>query len=104
MNLRPEDPVLTSSRREALIAFAIWVVACIYTITVCYRFGYNRDPATLTYALGFPDWVFWGIVVPWAVCTLLCFAMSSLVIADCDLGDEQAEECLESTSSEAEHA
>ena len=103
MNRPLEDPVLTSARREALLVFAIWLAACIYSVGVCYRFGYYRDAATLTYVLGFPDWVFWGIVVPWSVCTLLCFVLSYFVITDEDLGEEQAEEHLGNRAAEAEH-
>jgi hypothetical protein len=103
MKTRLEDPVLTSARREALLVFAIWVAACVYSISVCYRMGYGRDVATLTYVLGFPDWVFWGIVVPWTVCTALSFALSYFVITDEDLGEEQAEEQLAIGTSEADH-
>ena len=63
-----------------------------------------RDAATLTYVLGFPDWVFWGIVVPWMTCTLLSFVLSGYVITDEELGDEQAEEQLVNRPSEADHA
>ncbi len=91
---QPANPALASSRREALIAFGIWLLACVYSIGVCYRWGYGRDAATLTYVLGFPDWVFWGVVVPWTVCTGLCFVMAYGIIQDEDLGEEQAEEAL----------
>jgi hypothetical protein len=94
MNRPSEDPVLTSARREALLVFAIWLVACVYSVGFCYRFGYQRDAATLTYVLGFPDWIFWGVVVPWTVCTALCFVLSYYVITDVDLGEAQAEEDL----------
>ncbi len=99
-----EDPVVTSSRREAILSFAIWLVACIYSLTVCYRWGYNRDVATLTYIWGFPDWIFWGVVVPWTVCTVLCFVMAYFVIADGELGEDQPEESLDRPSPEADHA
>jgi hypothetical protein len=99
-----EDPVLTSSRREALITFTIWLVACIYSISVCYNYGYNRDVATLTYIFGFPDWIFYGVVLPWSVCTVLCFLMAYFVIADGELGEEQLEEQLGPGASEAKHA
>jgi len=88
------NPALSSSRREAVISFGIWLAACVYSISVCYRWGYGRDAATLTYVLGFPDWVFWGVVAPWAVCTLLCFVMAYFVIQDEDLGEAQPEESL----------
>lgn len=89
-----EDPVLVSSRREAWITVAIWAVACVWSLTVCYRHGYERDAATLTYILGFPDWIFWGVIVPWTVCTLICFVMAYGVIRDEELGEEQEEQPL----------
>lgn len=93
---RSEDPVLRSSRREAALVLLIWLAACVYTVGYCYLFGYDRDAATLTYVLGFPDWVFWGIITPWTVCTILCFVLSYFVISDEDLGEEQAEADLAS--------
>jgi hypothetical protein len=98
MTVRREDPVLTSSRREAWLVFFIWLVACVYTLSVSYWLGYGRDVATLTYVLGFPDWIFWGVVTPWTVCTLLCYVMAYHVIADDDLGEEREEESLTTNS------
>jgi hypothetical protein len=103
MTLRREDPVLTSSRREALLVLLIWLVAATYTVGVCYGWGYGRDAATLTYVLGFPDWVFWGVIVPWTVCTAICYLMAYHFIADDDLGEEQAETQLSSGDQEADH-
>jgi len=68
---RGEDPLLKSARREMLAAATVWAIALIYTVGVCTTFGYSRKPESLTYVLGFPDWVFWGIVVPWGTCTLI---------------------------------
>lgn len=108
MTVRREDPVLTSARREALLVLAIWLAACVYSVGYSYAYGYGRDAATLQYVLGFPDWVFWGVIVPWTVCTALCFLLSYFVIADKDLGEEQAEEDLAGAGGgqtrEAEHA
>jgi hypothetical protein len=95
MPQKPEDPVLISSRREAVLVLAIWLVACVSTIGICYWLGYDRDAATLRFVLGFPDWIFWGIVVPWSVCTGLCFIVPRFVIRDEDLGEEQTEESLD---------
>ena len=101
---RREDPVLTNARREAVLVIAIWVVACAYSIGVCYRFGYGRDASTLMYVLGFPDWIFWGVVVPWTACTALSLLMSYFVIRDDDLGEEQTEEQLSFRIAEADDA
>jgi hypothetical protein len=102
MSVRIEDPVLTSARREALLVLAIWLVACVYTIGVCYWLGYGRDAATLTYVLGFPNWIFWGLIVPWSVCTALCFVVPRYVITDEDLGAEQDEEALAAAAGNAQ--
>jgi hypothetical protein len=107
MALRPEDPVLTSSRREALVVLAIWATACTYTVGYCALFGYERDLASLRYVAGVPDWVFWGVFVPWSVCTVLSFWVSNFLIKDQDLGPERAETRLESeivSDKEADHA
>ena len=103
MNVSREDPVLHSARREALLVFAIWLAACVYSIAVCYRLGYGRDATALTYVLGFPDWVFWGIITPWSVCTLLSFVLSYWLIKDEDLGEEQAEEHYQRERAEEQH-
>src|SRR4029453_9179439 len=95
-----EHPILRSSLREALVVFGIWVVACAYTVSYCYAFGYNRDPGSLKFVAGLPDWVFWGILVPWTVCSLLSFWVSNSLIAEDDLGPELAE----SPDEEADHA
>lgn len=107
MNRPPEDPLLASTRREALLVLAIWLAACVTSIGICYWLGYHRDVATLTFVAGFPDWIFWGLIVPWSVCTGLCFIVPRYVIADDDLGAEQSEESfapLAGSGGEAEHA
>ena len=57
-----------SSRREAVAVMVTWLAAMVYTVGYCYLYGYNRRAESLTFVWGFPDWVFWGIVAPWAVC------------------------------------
>lgn len=85
---REEDPVLRSARREAIVVFFIWLAAFLYSIPYCLTHGYNRKIESLTFVLGFPDWVFWGIVVPWAVCLVASFVFGSLFMRDEDLGEE----------------
>uniref|UniRef100_A0A7C2K399 DUF997 family protein n=1 Tax=Schlesneria paludicola TaxID=360056 RepID=A0A7C2K399_9PLAN len=68
---RTEDPLLTGARRDAKFTTGMFVTALVYTLGVCWTYGYNRPVESLTFVLGFPDWVFWGIVVPWAACTLI---------------------------------
>lgn len=86
-----ELPLLKSARREALIAFAIWLATTIYTVGYCCWYGYGREPESLTFVLGFPDWVFWGIVVPWGLCTILASLFAFFVMTDEDLPEAQSD-------------
>jgi hypothetical protein len=85
-----EDPVVRSARREALVVLLIWLAAMVYTVGYCYVYGYDRPPETLTYILGFPDWVVWGILAPWAVCLLLSYWFGYVFVRDTALGPNPA--------------
>lgn len=80
-----ELPLLKSARREALIAFAMWFTAMVYSVGYCVQFGYGRTAESLTFVLGFPDWVFWGLVLPWGVCTVASSLFAFFVMKDEDL-------------------
>jgi hypothetical protein len=86
-----EDPVLRSSRREALVVLGVWLGALAWTVGYCVRHGYGRAADDLTFVLGFPDWVFWGIVLPWLVCTAIAIVFAFGFMRDDPLGDEVEE-------------
>ncbi|HMC67096.1 MAG TPA: DUF997 family protein [Gemmataceae bacterium] len=88
----PEDPVLRSSRREAIVVLLMWLGALAYTVTYCYLFGYNRSFESLKFVWGFPDWVFWGIIAPWSVCLVLSYLFATFFMRDEDLGEDPEEE------------
>lgn len=86
-----EDPVLRSARKEALVVLVIWLCALTYTVGYCYLHGYGRSLDDLKFVLGFPDWVFWGIVTPWGVCFFISWWFSYVFMSDGDLGEELEE-------------
>ena len=86
-----EDPVLRSARREAIVVFITWLCAMTYTVTYCYHYGYGRSLDDLKFVFGIPDWVFWGIVVPWGVCSIVAYWFSYRFMRDEDLGKELEE-------------
>lgn len=88
MNEPSEDPVLTSARREAVAAVLLFSGALLYTVTYCAWKGYHRDPESLTFILGIPDWVFWGVLVPWLACFAIAFPFALKFMKDADLGRE----------------
>jgi hypothetical protein len=80
-----EDPLVTTGRREAVVVLTLFFVAVTYTVGYCAWFGYDRTLDDLTFVLGFPDWVFWGIVVPWGICTVIGWFLSTFYMADTPL-------------------
>jgi hypothetical protein len=80
-----EDPVVRTGRREAAIALSIFALALTYTVGYCSWYGYNRSFDELRFILGFPDWVFVGILVPWVVCGLAGGWLSCCYITDSPL-------------------
>lgn len=82
-----EDPVVRGARREALAAFALWLLAMSYTVGYCYLYGYRREPADIRLIGGIPEWVLWGVVAPWSVCTLAA-GVFAWFISDADLGQQ----------------
>jgi hypothetical protein len=94
---RNNDPVLLSSFREMLVVLAVWIAAAVWSIGYCYLHGYVGSqplPATraIRFVYGFPDWIFWGVVVPWVLCALASLVISVFVMRDEDLGVDSDEE------------
>ena len=58
----PEDPLIRNARREALAVALVAVLATAYSVGYCTLFGYGRAGEPVRFVLGFPAWVFWGIV------------------------------------------
>jgi hypothetical protein len=85
-----ERPLVETARREALLCGAIFVAAITYTIGYCTTHGYTGDaPQDLKFVLGFPEWIFYGILAPWAVCTVFAAIFSFGIMTDHDLSGEE---------------
>ena len=111
-----EDPIYRHSVREARFILGLWTCCFFYTVIYCYLNGYitheampedasagpsignlvgplekfNRDPATVTYplGLGIPDWVFYGVALPWVVCIVLSFWFCLAIFVEDDLTED----------------
>lgn len=92
MSQPTDDPVLRSAKRESLVVLVTWLSAMAWTVTYSYLHGYGRAPESLTFVLGFPDWVFWGIVAPWVVCVVFSSYFGHTFVRDEDLGEELPEQ------------
>jgi hypothetical protein len=85
-----EGRLLRTARREAIVVFAIWLAAICYTVGYSYTFGYDRPEESIKYIYGVPDWVMWGVVLPWAVSTVAAVWFAMFFMTDEPLGDELA--------------
>jgi len=111
------DPLFRNSLREARLILAVWLLAGVATITICYLFGYlshepdvnssgpdlvntigslrgfDRTPESLTtpLGLGIPDWIFYGVVIPWLACILFTFWFCLRYFSEDDLGEEESQ-------------
>ncbi len=83
---RKEQRLLRNARRESLLIMAVWAAALAWTMAVSLALGYGRDPGAVTLVLGMPDWVFWGVALPWLVALLFSVWFCFFFMADDDLG------------------
>jgi hypothetical protein len=82
-NLHPiELPLVKHARREMSGALVVWAVALTYTVGVSVTMGYGRSAESLTFVLGFPDWIFWGVVVPWFTSAIVSTVYAFWVMVD----------------------
>ncbi len=111
------DPVFRSSLRECVFILLLWLACCLYTVTYCYLSGYlvheahpnatgpsigkligpleafDRHPQSLTtpFGLGVPDWVFYGVITPWAVAVVITVLFCLYFFSEEDLSPSSAE-------------
>lgn len=76
------DPVFVHARREALVVLAVWVIGLAWTVGYCLVTGYDVQTEQMKTILGIPDWVFWGVLVPWVVIVLFSIWFGLFYIAD----------------------
>src|SRR5262245_59395351 len=87
-----EQQLLRHARREGSLIMSIWALALVWSITAGYFLGYQRDAASIRLIFGMPDWIFWSVAVPWALCFLFSIWFCFWHMADDDLGQDHAGE------------
>jgi hypothetical protein len=81
------DPLFLNSRREAILILCLWALCLLWAVPFCYLNGFRQSPEEMRTILGMPDWVFWGITVPWVLASVFAIWFSMRVIVDDDLGE-----------------
>jgi len=104
----PQAPrkLFDHARREAWVVTIVWAIALVWAVGVCYVMGYEHTAESLVVSLGlaeagrrepgivlgFPDWVVWGILVPWVTISLFTVWFGMWGIADDELQEDAAEQ------------
>jgi len=88
--MSPPSSVLHNARKEARFVWILWGACCLYTVGYAGLFGY-RQVTPIRFVAGLPEWVFWGIVAPWTVATLVTAWYALAGMKDEDLGPERSE-------------
>ena len=86
------DPVFLNTRREAWLILLAWAVCLIWTVGYSAVAGYGVAAEEVSFILGMPSWVFWGVLTPWIAATLFSVWFSLAYIADDDLGAAEDDE------------
>jgi hypothetical protein len=86
-----EQQLLRHARREGLVIMVVWALALVWSVGYSYLHGYNRPVNDIRLVFGMPDWVYWGIVVPWAVCLVFTVWFCFVFMSDDDLGRDPDE-------------
>ena len=69
-----ETRCLRQSRRELWLILLAWLGCALWVIGYCSLNAYDLAPEEVATLLGFPDWVFWGVVTPWMVANAFTFS------------------------------
>jgi magnesium-transporting ATPase (P-type) len=85
------DPVITHAYREAVVVLVVWLMGIAWTVGYCAMTGYNVPPEQIRITLGMPNWVFWGILVPWILIILFTIWFGLFYIVDDELVQGQHE-------------
>ena len=68
-----ETSSLRQGRRELWLILLAWLGCALWVIGYCSTNGYDLAPEEVSTVLGFPDWVFWGVVTPWMIANAFTF-------------------------------
>lgn len=98
LNRHNYTPVFLNARREALITIFVWIVGLVWTVGYCLLTGYDVPADQMKVTLGIPNWIFWGILVPWILVILFTIWFGLFYIADDKLAQGQDESYRETFS------
>ncbi|MCA9118661.1 MAG: hypothetical protein H6822_04290 [Planctomycetaceae bacterium] len=95
---KPEyDPTYLHSLREAYTIIALFALFFIWSIFVCYNYGYlspGEQLSEVSTVMGMPAWAFWGIGFPWVLVDVVAVWFCFFYMKNDDLGEAHEGEDL----------
>ncbi len=87
----PDDPFYLNSRRESIVTIVAWFICGVYTLSYCYLTGYGDPSEEVQTHWGIPDWVLFGIFLPWVLVNVFAWWYCFRFVKDEDLGEDPEE-------------
>jgi TRAP-type C4-dicarboxylate transport system permease small subunit len=83
------EPSYRRTLKEAIVALMLWFGAGVWVISVSYWLGSGRPVVSIG---GIPNWVLWGILLPWVTLFLIhsWYSLFFMQAGDMQAGDMQA--------------
>ena len=88
----PYAPSFVNARREAWLILSAWAVCLLWTVGYSALAGYDVPPEQISFILGMPDWIFWGVLMPWIAATLFSVWFGLVYMTEDDLGPAEDDE------------
>lgn len=102
---RELDPVFQHAKRETIVLLVTFTLFLVWSISVSVYLGYRApDESTFRTVFGIPDWVFWGIALPWVAANVFTFGFGLFYMADDPLGEALDEQDTQTDNDEEEVA
>lgn len=81
----------SSSRREALLILLAWAILLLWTVGYSSNAGQVEENQELVTVLGLPEWVFWGVLIPWIAALVFSIGFALFLMEDDDHDTEMGQ-------------
>lgn len=88
--------MVRSSRRELKVVIGFALFFAIWSVGYCALNAYDKPAQgeSIRLVMGMPSWVFWGVILPWAVAALFTVWFAIFFMKDHQLDDHVESEDL----------
>lgn len=103
------DPVFVNSLRETVVIISLFLLFLLWTVAVSFYLGaeqtfLSQDGKPLSLVWGMPNWVFYGIFLPWMIVNLIGIWFCFGFMKNDDLGEANDEPTSDAADGNRENA